>query len=173
MDEPAARGSDATAMPFWKVKSLPEMTDAEWESLCDGCGRCCLNKLEDEDTGDVYLTRVACRLLDGETCRCRDYANRFDRVPECIDLSPAKVGELGWLPPTCAYRLVAEHRELPDWHPLVSGDPGTVHGAGISVRNATVSEEEIAFEDWEFHVINWDALDPDAGLRPERSGSEQ
>ena len=141
------------------------MSDAEWESLCDGCGRCCLNKLEDEETGDIYLTRVACRLLDGESCRCRDYANRFARVPECIDLSPEKVDELRWLPPSCAYRIVAEGGDLPAWHHLVSGDANGVHDAGISVRHATVSEDRIAFEDWEDHVIDWDALDPNAGLR--------
>ena len=141
------------------------MSDAEWESLCDGCGRCCLNKLEDEETGDIYLTRVACRLLDGESCRCRDYANRFAHVPECIDLSPEKVDELRWLPPSCAYRIVAEGGDLPAWHHLVSGDANGVHDAGISVRHATVSEDRIAFEDWEDHVIDWDALDPNAGLR--------
>ena len=152
-------------VPFWERKSLNEMTSAEWESLCDGCGRCCLNKLEDWDTGQIVLTRVACRLLDGTTCRCTDYARRFERVPECIDLTPDRVDELGWLPATCAYRLLGEGGTLPDWHPLRTGDPDSVHRAGISVRHATISEDEIAIDDWEDHVIDWDSLDPEAGLR--------
>ena len=122
--------------PFWRVKRLEEMTGAEWESLCDGCGRCCLNKLEDEDTGEIAWTDVACRLLDGETCRCRDYANRQALVPDCIPLNPETVRSLTWLPPTCGYRLVEEGHDLYWWHPLVSGDPETVHEAGISVRGA-------------------------------------
>ena len=151
--------------PFWRAKSLWQMTPSEWESLCDGCGRCCLNKLEDEETGDIFLTRVACRLLDGATCRCSDYADRFDRVPECVDLTPEKASTLPWLPDTCAYRIVAEGGDLPAWHPLVSGDPDSVHRAGISVRHATVSEAVVPVEAWEEHIIDWDELDPDAGLR--------
>src|SRR5688572_28711526 len=107
------------------------MTASEWESLCDGCGRCCLVKLEDEDTGQIDYTDVACTLLDGDSCRCRDYANRQRKVADCVRLTPAAVRSLSWLPPTCAYRLVAEGQGLPWWHPLVSGDPETVHLAGI------------------------------------------
>ena len=132
-------GSDDD-QPFWRVKTLEEMTDAEWESLCDGCARCCLNKLEDEDTGRVVYTDIACSLLDGEGCRCRDYPNRQATVPDCLQLTPEMVAELAWLPPTCGYRLVRDGEDLYWWHPLVSGDPESVHTAGVSVRRQTVSE---------------------------------
>ena len=119
--------------PFWKTKPLGEMNRAEWESLCDGCGRCCLNKLEDEDTGEFAYTRAACKLLDLKTCRCADYANRQAKVPDCVALTPENVGSLGWLPKTCAYRLLDEGKPLQWWHPLVSGNPETVKEAGIAV----------------------------------------
>lgn len=138
--------------PFWKEKSLGEMSRAEWESLCDGCGRCCLNKLEDEDTGEFLYTRAACKLLDLGTCRCSDYANRARRVSDCVALTPANVGELGWLPQTCAYRLLDEGKPLPWWHPLVSGDPGTVEEAGISVKGEAYSEEGISVDDLVDHL---------------------
>ena len=141
--------------PFWRVKRLEEMTGAEWESLCDGCGRCCLNKLEDYDTGEIAWTDVACRLLDGETCRCRDYANRQALVPDCIPLNPDTVRGLTWLPPTCGYRLVEEGHDLYWWHPLVSGDPETVHEAGISVRGRTVSEADWPPEALEERITRW------------------
>src|SRR5688500_10417759 len=115
------------------------MNPAEWESLCDGCGRCCLNKLEDFDTAEIVWTDVACRLLDEGTCRCTNYPGRQAEVPDCIQLTPESVRTLSWLPPTCGYRLVEEGRDLYWWHPLVSGDPATVHQAGISVRGRTVS----------------------------------
>ena len=121
---------DATPVPFWRRKTLDEMTAREWESLCDGCGRCCLMKLEDEDDGTVYATDVGCRLLDRATCRCSDYANRKAKVPDCIKLTPKLARSLAWLPPTCAYRLVANRQDLPWWHPLVSGRPETVVEAG-------------------------------------------
>ena len=146
--------------PFWRRVPLAEMTTAEWESLCDGCARCCLNKLEDEDTGAIHWTDVACRLLDGNTCRCRDYADRHAQVPDCVALTAANVTTLSWLPPTCAYRLVAEGQDLYWWHPLVSGDPETVHAAGISVRGRTVSEEGMAFEEWEKRVVAWPGEGP-------------
>ncbi|MBP1859767.1 YcgN family cysteine cluster protein [Rhizobium herbae] len=141
--------------PFWKTKSLTEMTNAEWESLCDGCGLCCLNKLEDWDTGEIAWTSVGCTLLDGETCRCKDYPNRQATVPDCIQLTPHEVETLTWLPPTCGYRLVRDGLDLYWWHPLVSGDPETVHQAGISVRGRTVSEDTIDVEDLEDYLVTW------------------
>ena len=139
--------------PFWRVKSLTEMTRSEWESLCDGCARCCLIKLEYDDTGEVDHTEIACRLLDLKTCRCSDYPHRQKKVADCLSLTPRKVRQLKWLPATCAYRLVAEGRDLYWWHPLVSGDPETVHEAGISVRGRVISEEEAG--EPEDHIIDW------------------
>ncbi len=144
-----------SAPPFWQVKQLQEMTQQEWESLCDGCGRCCLVKLEDEDTGDIYTTDVSCRLLDCSTCRCTDYASRHQLVEDCIKLDPANVEELGWLPETCAYRLIHEGKPLADWHPLVSGRPETVHEAGISVRGKVSSETEVDVDDLPDRITNW------------------
>jgi len=133
---------------------MAQMTEAEWEALCDGCGKCCLNKLEDEDTGEVALTRVACRLLDDSTCRCSQYPIRHQFIPECIVLSPTTITEhLYWLPQTCAYRLVYEGRDLYDWHPMISGDPQSVHDAGVSMQGRTVPEFEIDEDDWEDHII--------------------
>jgi uncharacterized cysteine cluster protein YcgN (CxxCxxCC family) len=132
------------------------MTDAEWESLCDGCGRCCLVKLEDEDTAETYFTDVGCRLLDGQTCRCRDYAHRSEKVDDCVRLTPKVVHELRWLPPTCAYRLLDEGKDLYWWHPLVSGDPDTVHQARISVRGrVTDSEDDVPDETLEDRIVDW------------------
>lgn len=145
----------STTEPFWRTKTLDEMTPAEWESLCDGCGRCCLNKLEDWDTGAIAWTNVACVLLDGESCRCRDYARRFETVPDCVQLTPDEVRTLSWLPPSCAYRLVGEGKDLYPWHPLVSGDPDSVHAAGISVRGRTISEAGMNLEDYEDHLVTW------------------
>ena len=138
--------------PFWKAKTLAEMTRLEWESLCDGCGRCCLNKIEDEDTGEFLYTRAACKLLDLETCQCTDYQNRAARVPDCVSLSPDNVGSLGWLPATCAYRLLDEGKPLAWWHPLVSGRPETVDEAGISVKGLVYSEVGIAVDDLVDHL---------------------
>jgi uncharacterized cysteine cluster protein YcgN (CxxCxxCC family) len=138
---------------FWKSKALTEMTRDEWESLCDGCGRCCLHKLEDEDTGIFHYTNVACRLLDLGTCRCKHYAVRRRHIPDCVELQAASVAGIGWLPPTCAYRLLAEGKDLAWWHPLVSGDPDTVHAAGISVRNRAISETRAG--PLEYHLVDW------------------
>lgn len=134
--------------PFWKTKALSEMTREEWESLCDGCGKCCLCKLEDADTGDIYWTSVACRLFDGSSCRCLDYDRRQHLVPDCILLSVENIPTISWLPSTCAYRVLAEGDDLAWWHPLVSGDPDTVHLSGISVRGrVTAGESEISDEE--------------------------
>ncbi len=141
--------------PFWQVKQLHEMTPQEWESLCDGCGRCCQVKLEDEDTGIIYTTNVSCRLLDCSTCRCTDYANRHQLVDDCIKLDPDNVDELGWLPATCAYRLVWEGKPLEDWHPLVSGSSETVHEAGISVRGRVTNETEVEVDDLPDRIVDW------------------
>ena len=142
--------------PFWEVKLLDEMSDAEWESLCDGCGRCCLHKLEDEDTGDVHFTRVSCKLLDTETCRCSDYANRFEQVPDCLTIKPLDAQKLSWLPPSCAYRLVSQGMPLEKWHPLVSGSRDTVHEAGISMAHLCLSETYVPLADFIHQVIEFD-----------------
>lgn len=143
------------AIPFWQRKRLDEMTPGEWESLCDGCGKCCLAKLEDEDTGEVYYTDLACRYMDQDTCRCTVYPNRLEKVPACTVLTPETIDDYHWLPYTCAYRTLAESRPLPDWHPLRSGDPASVHEAGVSVRHRVMSEEQVPEEDWEEHIIHW------------------
>ncbi len=126
-------------IPFWERKTLAQMTRTEWESLCDGCGQCCLHKLQDYDTGDYYVTDIACQLLDCRSCRCSDYADRFATIPDCVQLTPKKVYETDWLPETCAYRKLADGKPLDWWHPLVSGDPNTVHEAGISVQDKAVA----------------------------------
>ena len=142
-----------TDRPFWKTKSLDEMSAEEWESLCDGCGRCCLHKLEDEETGEVVYTEVACRLLDLESCRCGDYADRQRLVHDCVILTPDEVGRLAWMPPTCAYRRIDEGRDLASWHRLVSGDMESVHRAGVSVRGRSVAERDAG--DLEDHIVDW------------------
>lgn len=139
---------------FWEHVQLKNMAPKEWEALCDGCGKCCLNKLEDPDTGEVALTRVACRLLDNSTCHCSQYDIRKQIVPECIVMTPANIEQHAyWMPETCAYRLLWEGKPLFDWHPLISGSAETVHKAGVSVQGWTVPEFEVAEEEWEDHII--------------------
>ena len=143
--------------PFWETKTLKQMSRAEWESLCDGCGLCCLIRFEDEDTGEVFPTRVHCKLFDPDACTCTDYANRKAQVPDCIKLTPGKVGALKWMPKSCAYRRLHEGRGLADWHPLVSGDRESVHTAGVSVRGQTVSELTLARPEdaVDFEAMEW------------------
>jgi uncharacterized protein len=141
--------------PFWKTTTLAQMTQAQWESLCDGCGRCCLNKLEDWETGELYWTNVACHMLDGHSCRCKDYANRLDHVPDCIQLDAQMINELEWLPPSCAYRLVNEGKDLYPWHPLISGNPESVHEAGISARGRSIPDTGITVDDYEDFIVKW------------------
>lgn len=142
---------------FWERKSLDEMSAAEWESLCDGCARCCLNKVLDEDEGTIVWTSIACDLLDCSACRCSDYDHRSALVPDCVKLTPQGVRELPWLPPTCAYVLVAQGKPLFWWHHLVSGSRHTVHEAGMSVRGRiSARESEVALDDYELHAIEWD-----------------
>ena len=143
-------------LPFWKTKSLEEMSEEEWESLCDGCARCCLVKLEDEDSGEVHYTDLGCTLLDAKTCRCRDYKNRQAKVSDCVKLTPAAARTLSWLPATCAYRIVAAGGELPNWHPLVSGSPESVGQAKISVNGRVfASEDDIPTKHWRDRLVRW------------------
>lgn len=143
--------------PFWIEKSLEDMSPEEWESLCDGCGRCCLNKVIDEEDNTIIWTSIACDLLDCSACRCSDYDNRSARVPDCVKLTPQGVRDLPWLPPTCAYVLVATGKPLHWWHHLISGSRDTVHQAKISVRGrVSAFENEVAPDDYELHTIEWD-----------------
>ena len=151
-DDPIRR--DGLRDRFWERVPLEKMTAPEWEALCDGCGKCCLNKLEDADTAEIEFTRIACRLLDGETCRCAHYDIRKQFVPDCVVLTPSNIADIAyWMPRTCAYRLIFEGKPLYDWHPLVSGTPESVHEAGQSVRGWTVPEFEVHEDDWEDHII--------------------
>lgn len=153
--------------PFWQRKTLAQMTRAEWESLCDGCGRCCLNKLEYEDTGEIAYTDVGCELLDGYTCRCRDYKHRNARVENCDRLNADNISKLNWLPSTCAYRLIDAGRDLYWWHPLVSGDADSVHFAGISVRGRVgMFEHEMGEAELEDRIVDWPTKIPRHALRP-------
>lgn len=140
---------------FWRTKRLEEMSPEEWEALCDGCGRCCLHKIEDENSGKVSFTNVACRLLDTETCLCKHYDHRSDIVTDCLVLSVQKVHDIQWLPKSCAYRRIAEGRGLAWWHPLVSGDPGSVRQAGITVCGVLVSETSIDLYHLEDYIVDW------------------
>ncbi|HEX2839839.1 YcgN family cysteine cluster protein [Hyphomicrobium sp.] len=144
---------DGGEKPFWETKRLQDMTPAEWDAVCDGCGQCCLNKIEEEDTGRIYLTRLSCRLLDLDSCRCTDYANRFAKMPDCMSIDMKAVRKLKWLPESCGYRRLHEGRGLAWWHPLVSGDPDTVHQAGVSVRGWARSEKGVPQSEIERYII--------------------
>ena len=142
--------------PFWQAKPLWAFSAEEWEAVCDGCAKCCLVKLEDEaEPETVYFTDVACRLLDLATCRCTDYANRAERVPGCARLAPDRLDLLAVMPPSCAYRRLAEGRGLPDWHHLVSGEPSTIHATGRSVMGRVVSETAVDADDLEKRLVDW------------------
>ena len=140
-------------VPFWQNKTLSEMSPGEWESLCDGCAKCCLHKIEDEDNGEIFYTDVACNQLNLDSCQCKNFSKRTDLVDDCIELTKEKLASLKWLPQSCAYRLLDEGKELPSWHPLVTGDLNSVHSAGISVKGRCVPEEDIL--DLEDHIVTW------------------
>lgn len=162
MSEPE-RTPSAPKKPFWRERELKDLSKREWESLCDGCGRCCLVKLEDEDSGEIYFTDVGCRLFDGATARCSDYGHRSRRVRDCIKLDIAAAESLSWLPPTCAYRLLAHGEDLPAWHPLVSGRADSVVEAGVSVRGKVLAlEDELEPEQMIDHIVSWPAKVPKA-----------
>jgi uncharacterized cysteine cluster protein YcgN (CxxCxxCC family) len=163
----AITGGGPDEVPFWQRKPLEQMTDSEWESLCDGCGKCCLNKLEEiEGDGRTFYTDVGCRLLDGQTCRCGDYAHRLEQVDDCVRLTPQSLKEINWLPPSCAYVRLAEGKDLYWWHHLVSGDPETVHIAGASVRGRVgASEVDVPDRDLEDHIVKWPLKLPKRALR--------
>jgi hypothetical protein len=157
--------------PFWKTKPLAALSPQEWESLCDGCGRCCLIKMEDEDSGEYYYTDVACRLFDSQTCQCRDYARRDEQVPDCVRLTPENVGALGWMPPSCAYRLIAEGKDLPVWHPLVSGTREALEASGASVRGRIHAlEDELALPELVKRIRAWPGKWP---RRPASGGNKK
>jgi uncharacterized cysteine cluster protein YcgN (CxxCxxCC family) len=157
-EEPARRTKEnalKAARPFWKTKKLTEMTPREWESLCDGCGRCCLNKFEEQETGKIHFTDVACKLLDLKSCRCSNYEDRTRIVKDCMVLTPKSMSKMNCLPATCAYRLLYEGRDLYEWHPLVSGRKASVHEAGISVRGRVVSEDGMSNDEMEARLVKW------------------
>lgn len=152
--------------PFWETKKLAEMTQKEWESLCDGCARCCLNKYEEDWSKKIHFTDVSCKLLDSESCRCSDYQNRAKKVPDCVQLTPEIMDDMYCLPPTCAYRVLYEGGTLSWWHPLVSGDPNTVHEAGISVRGKCVSEVDLTERQIRRRIVRWPKQVPPKAREP-------
>ncbi|MGJ8564623.1 MAG: YcgN family cysteine cluster protein [Alphaproteobacteria bacterium] len=147
--------SRAQNTKFWKTTPMGEMSPEQWESLCDGCGKCCCIRLEDEDTQDIYITDVACHLFDAGTCQCSDYSNRSVKVPDCVTLTPGNVEQLYWMPMTCSYRLVANGEDLPEWHHLVSGSRDTIHEAGMSVQDAVQNEKDVPEDDLPHHIVIW------------------
>ncbi|MFV0281137.1 MAG: YcgN family cysteine cluster protein [Rhodoblastus sp.] len=164
--KPVDNGKPAGIEPFWR-KPLSALDSREWEALCDGCGRCCLVKLEDEDTGAIHFTDVACDLFEPGACRCRDYARRTRRVHDCVRLTPENIGDIHWLPPTCAYRLRREGRDLPAWHPLISGDPASVWRAGVSCHDkVSAFEEDVEIDDLPDFIVAWPGKWPKGAARP-------
>ena len=154
--------SDNSKLPFWKTKNMAEMSPSEWESLCDNCGKCCCIRLEDEVTGDIYITDVACKLFDAATCKCTDYANRSQKVPDCVTLTKDNVAQLKWMPRTCAYRLISEGKDLPDYHHLISGSRDTIHEVGMSVQDAVTSEIFVSEDEQVTRIVIWPG-EPDIG----------
>lgn len=152
--------------PFWQTKTLSEMTAGEWESLCDGCGLCCLIRLEDEDTGEVIPTRVHCKLLDAGTCQCSNYPQRRKFVPDCIQLTPQNIAGLAWMPGSCAYRRIHEGKDLPRWHYLITGDRESVHRAGVSVRGQTLSETELMYPEEVTDYVAFDLIEDRSDFEP-------
>lgn len=151
------------AEKFWETKSLPEMTAKEWESLCDGCAKCCLVKLQDEDTEEVFYTDIACRLLDIETCKCKDYTNRLSQVTDCVKVTVENIAQLSeWLPPSCAYVVLYGGGALPDSHPLVSGAADSMHKAGRSIAGRCISENNLT-DDPEAHIVTWPQIEKNTG----------
>ena len=140
---------------FWKDKALSDLNHEEWEAVCDGCGKCCLIKLEDVDNGEIHYTDVGCTLLDSQSCRCRNYENRKTIVTDCVILTPDRLEQIPWMPATCSYRLIYEGKDLPDWHPLVTGDPDSTHQAGQSVAGQIISEDDIDEDDLPSHIKDW------------------
>ena len=140
---------------FWEQAELSQLSAEQWELLCDGCGRCCLHKLLDQDSQELHYTRVHCQLLDPQLCRCKHYQQRLEKVPDCVDLRALDIANFDWLPPTCAYRLLSEHKPLPHWHHLLCGSDNSVHQAGVSVRDWSVSELHVHPEELEDQVIRW------------------
>jgi uncharacterized protein len=140
---------------WWNEKPLADLSQTQWDALCDGCGKCCLHKLEDEFSGKRFYTRIRCRLLDEQSCRCSQYQRRTELVPDCINLGADITQALDWLPVTCAYRLRADNKPLAEWHPLVSGDPESVHRAGVSIRGRSISEEFVHPDGYDEHIVNW------------------
>lgn len=145
----------AQVSDWFNSTPLDELNVQQWEALCDGCAKCCLHKLEDADSGEVFYTKVRCRYLDEETCRCTDYANRSVQVPNCIHLRPENLEELAWLPSTCAYRLRFENKPLPAWHPLVSGSSEAMYSAGVAIRGRSISDEHVHPDGYEEHIVHW------------------
>jgi len=154
--------SDNSKLPFWKTKNMAEMSPSEWESLCDNCGKCCCIRLEDEVTGDIYITDVACKLFDPASCKCTDYANRSQKVPDCVTLTKDNVAQLKWMPRTCAYRLISEGKDLPDYHHLISGSRDTIHEVGMSVQDAVTSEIFVSEDEQATRIVIWPG-EPDIG----------
>ena len=158
-----------TADRFWETKPLNAMSDGEWEALCDGCGRCCLVKLQEDETDAIYFTDVACKLFDVNTCRCGDYANRSERVPDCVRLKPEVIGGLNWMPQTCAYRLLDAGQPLPEWHPLITGRAESVIEAGISVKGRVHAlEQDVSVEEIIDRIRMWPSEWPKAGKRKKK-----